>query len=287
MKIIQILTLYLVMSSGVMLAMFKHCLPEIRLMVVPEPTEQEYLKEYGSEDASFVMQERLEEVVYEYKQQGLILPEKMIIKQMKLSAIEDLAQQGSTLPNVVNNGINTLHTTCNHKELTEQESKQLLAHELAHIALGTYKWLNPHWYMHKCTRTSVFGIISIIGSRLLWHAVKTDSKSAYLAAIMVPIYIFNAVKWRNHSTASLRPLSHEYGKLGKHYHCLGKLEEIECDLIAACVMPDGGKHGAALWQKKLEMYGNRNGINGSHPYYSTRVKYHKAIQWLQEREERS
>jgi hypothetical protein len=285
MKIIKMIIACTLTLHCAMPAMLKHVLPEITWSIVPNPTAEAHLKYYGTDDASPIMQERLKEVEAEYREKGLIIPENIELKQLKPLAIEELKQMGSNTPNVVNNGIDTLHTTCDHKELAEKESKQLLAHELAHIVLGKYTWINPHWYMNQCTKTSTLIMTSITGASLLWHACKTDKALlACLAGAMTSSYLLNAMKWRNHSKKCLRPLANS-NELGIYYPHLGKLEEIECDVIAACVMPKGGKHGAALWQKKLDMYGDRNGTHGSHPYYSTRVKYHRAIQWLQEKGE--
>lgn len=276
MIIVCILTWYCPMS-----AMLKHVLPEPGIKTISYPSNEKYLERYGNDDASPIMQQRLKDVEGEYTKKGLELPENIMIKQMQPSAIADLKQSGSTTPNIVNNGIDTLHTTCNQVELTEQESKQLLAHELAHIILGKYKWLNPHWYMSKCTKARTLGIASLGVPGLLLYGLKSQKTQPFIAATIMAVYVLNALKWRKNSSMSLRPLPGIEDSV--NYHHIGKLEEIECDIIAACIMPEGGKNGASLWHKKLDMYGNRNGINGSHPYYSTRIKYHKIIQWIQEK----
>ncbi len=73
-------------------AMLKHVLPEITYS--PKWPAEEHvnpewcLKKYGEEDASPLMQERLKVVMAEYKESSLEIPETLIIKQMKPSAIE-------------------------------------------------------------------------------------------------------------------------------------------------------------------------------------------------------
>ncbi len=269
-------------------AMLKHVIPEITYsakLPAEEHVNTEWcLKQYGEEDASPLMQERLKVVMAEYKERSLQIPETLIIKQMKPSAIEQLKNRGSSTPNVINNGVNMVHTTCDHEELTANESKQLLAHELAHIALGRNTWLNPHWYMNLYTNKSK--ILSLLGPGLVVYTLKKGKtpSSVGIAVTVITAYILSAITCNKPRQDTLRTLpGGALGEVENYYSCLSKLEEIECDMIAAYVMPEGGKHGAELWQRKLVMKGNHNGTEGSHPYYSTRVKYHKAMQWIQEK----
>ncbi len=240
----------------------------------------------GTEDASSIMQERLTMVITQYRTRGWNMPETIMLKQMSTQALEELKKLGATTPTVVNNGVDTLHTSCDHEDLSDAESRQYLAHEMAHIAIGKHPWLNPHRYMEVYTSPvgymviapslSYVGLVCLLGRK--W-------KPGIIISSMGAAYALTARRCGQTGRDSLRSLCESPGAetLGIEYSCLSKLEEIECDILAALAMPEGGKQGAALWQKKLDTYGDGNGSQGDHPYYSTRVKYHKAIQWIQEK----
>ncbi len=244
------------------------------------------LQTMGHEDASLSMQENFASVVNAYRKKGWQVPETIMLKCMNKKAIKELQEEGVVVPNMTNDGIDIVHTTCDHVHLTDQEKRQLMAHEIAHVLLREHKWLNPHWYLEKYTHPVTLGVVcmgGLCGGLNLAALRKNKSAAMFIAGGI--FYGISSYRLLMNARDNMRFAQVVNNTIisGIEFTSVKKLEEIECDLIAALVMPDGGKNGAALYQKNLELHGDKNGVNGSHPYLSTRVKYHTVIEWLQER----
>ena len=242
------------------------------------------------------MQRYLEVVIEQYKKAQWRIPDTVVIKQMNQKGLELLKNAGVRIPNMINNGVDHIYTTCDHMDLTDEQRKQYIAHEVAHQVLKNHKWVNPHWYLSQYTSfpSQVAGIVlPMYCIPIGLVAIKSDIRLARghlgVGILMLMHAILVKSLWK--SAKDSWRFKERYTKDNIEYVSLGieftspwvkKVEEVVCDVIAASVMPDGGKHGASLWQKRLEDSGDSNGIDGDHPWLSNRVKYHKLIQWFQE-----
>ncbi len=247
---------------------------------------------FGKKDASPRLQKLMASVIGHYRKAGWSIPDTIWFKQMSPQAIEGLKAIGGRTPNMLNNGINMLHTTCDHEDLTKEECKQFIAHEVAHLTLRNHKWVNPHWYLNWYTAFPAMMTGTVLSPSALLIGIclaKQDpqvAKRFLLSGIIISAYTLSAHNLFHKARDSWRFAKRRENctSLGIEYDTpwVKKVEETICDLLAASVMPEGGKHGASLWRKQLEHEGDCNGINGDHPWLSHRVAYHEAIQWMQD-----
>lgn len=270
-KPIWLLVVFIFCSSGMLYAMDRY--------------KELFLQRMGDEDASPAMQENFARVVSAYRKNGWFVPKTIALKQMHDGAVQELKKDGTIVPNMINNGLDLVHTTDDHAHLTDREKEQLMAHEVAHLMLREHKWLNPHWYVAKYAHPITMGVV-VMGTFFgtVIKGALGKKKAAVLLAACGSFYGASCYKLYENARDTIRFAQVVDNQLtfGIEFGSAKKLEEIECDLIAALVMQDGGKHGASLYQRNLEFHGDKNGVDGSHPYLSTRVKYHKVIEWIQE-----
>lgn len=170
------------------------------------------------------------------------------------------------------------------KHFTLQEAQFNLGHELAHMALPQHSFLNPHNYLDFLTHPLAIALIATpILSKSYTFSCTSKPLRALATSIVGSFYIFSNARIRANRT-SFTTEEYKYNSFEEythhHYSILDKVEEIECDIIAALTIPNGAKHGISFFEKLLALEGENPGK--THPKTSTRIKYLKAIQWLQE-----
>lgn len=223
-------------------------------------------------------------------QRGLFDKNKQIyLGYLNQDALHNLSAGGcSTKYNGLTNGVDTILVEKHLDDLPQDQKDSALAHELAHIALrdkGAH--LNPHNWL-ECTRLRSAEMARWIGMPLLALSVigtQEDKpltawrkKCAYTGLSCLGLAVCNTL---------LIPLmveAHDTYNPNQplEYRIMQKSEEVMCDIIAATILPQGGKKGVELYGAKMTHNGNRNGHDGDHPYTATRIWYHKKIDFLQQ-----
>lgn len=215
-------------------------------------------------------------VAYEYRKKGFDIPN-LNFRSSHYSPEDEAKIEGTAF---VDTTANRIHTIGNfEKWYTPGETSFVLAHEVGHIVVDQNNWLRPHWYMyhlaHPVTALAAANSLLIATAFLPAKMKKTIFCTTFLSGgylVALPKVV-----------SSLRGISDENGKVvGYKFQCLQKLVEFECDVLAAYVLPEGAKHGASYFQKAIIREGGNNKKDTDHPKLSTRLKYMKAIQWLQE-----
>lgn len=249
-----------------------------------ERKNAEYLAAVGTEDAPPSVQQTLDTVVNLFKARKLLSPSTHVIaKQLNPAMLESLAQQGISVGhNSMTNGEDIIHIGPQHDELTPEQLRSRLAHEVSHIATHQNWWLNPHYYLEKVT----YGTSSIVLSWPLWasvfvlagkHPERIPRRIGYAAAGISA----SSTTYFYLNSKAVERIDMQTGKTRVEFPCMKKPIEVVCDLTAALVLPHGGSAGKNLYTASLQRNGDRNGLNGDHPWTSTRIKYHTAIEWLQ------
>lgn len=242
-------------------------------------TFQDFLKQSGSlalAQRDTRLYKQLITVTHEYAKKGFCLQD-LKFRSAHYSPADEAKREATAS---VDTTANRIHTYGNfEKWYTPGETNFVLAHELGHIVVDQNKWLRPHWYMyhlaHPITALAAAPFL-ITATAFLPAKMK---KTIFCATFLSGGYLVALPK----VVSSFRGISDENGKVvGYKFQCLQKLVEFECDMLAAYVLPEGAKHGASYFQKAIIREGGDNEKDTDHPKLSTRLKYMKAIQWLQE-----
>ena len=221
------------------------------------------------DEGGSVMADRLSKIIIAFTNKGWRLPEAIVLKHPREAQGQDVGMSGT-------NSLDTIYVGSGHEAWYAQEEIDfMLGHEVGHIALHNHRWLNPHRYMDIYLHpTTVF-----LGANLLnaafWRTRRYLPKAGFFT--LGAGYGFSIVK---NSQGCTVDFDKDKKVVGRSYGSLLKLEEVACDLIAAVVLPHGGKYGASYMQKTLEIFGETD--NPTHPRFETRMKWLKAIQWIQE-----
>ncbi len=215
------------------------------------------------------MSERLTRIVSLFREKGWCLPESIFLKHPREA-------QGQDVGLCATNGRDTVYAGSGHEKwYSSGEIDFMVAHEVGHIAIKRYPWLNPHRYMdlylHSAT---VFLVVNSINFGF-WRARRPLPRVLILGIGMG----YGASIAKNYTAYTVIRDEAE-NVIDRSYDSLIKLEELECDLIAALVLPQGGKLGASFMQKTQEIFPEADGM--VHPLHETRIEWLKAVQWLQE-----
>ncbi len=257
-----------------------------------ETKNQRFLKKVGKEDVPNTIQGLNNSLVSLYKQKGLLTEDtNVLVKYIKQSRLVKFQKIGiATWNNRINNGHDLIHIAPEHDELTPEEIESALAHELAHITLHQKHALCPHYYMKTINKSLMFasGTCPIWAPLTLAALTRKKWPIAKVSAIKYEIAGVTVVTAALHSANSaLLKNAHEYTQLPPDSPCrirypfLQKLEEFECDIIAAYVLPHGGRAGRKLYEKVREHIGD-DISSSDHPKLSTRIWYHGKIEQIQD-----
>jgi hypothetical protein len=249
-----------------------------------------YLQQMGNEDVPAEVQSITQSVLFMFQQKNFLPQDSSIlVKYMNQETVDSLQNKGApTWNNLVTNGQNIIHITKQHDELTEEETKSRMGHELAHCAINQKAYLNPHYYMNKIA----FGIGATFMVSPCWVPISMifalshkNPKRHACGIIMAGIGVYKAHSYlcENSKEQFHLPIT---SPRRITFSFLEKFEEVECDLIAAFTIPHGGRAGRTLYEKHLLHNGDTNGVDNDHPKTSTRVWYHKKIESIQNRKEK-
>lgn len=258
--------------------------PHIKEAIEKEQTH--YLAACGTEDAPSEIQTINQDTLALYQEKGYLHKNTAIlVKYMSSDMIETLRQDGcSTWNNAITNGRNLIHMTRQHNQLTQEEIESRLAHEQAHIVLEHNAYLNPHYHMANlhffglsvgCTALAPMWIpVTIAASVMRKKPLRFATGTAITLASGIALNSYLS----QHCFERFDLPIESPNRI--EYPFLHKTVEAECDIIAAFVLPQGGRAGRKLYTKLLAHNGNTSGINGDHPSTATRIWYHTKIeQW--------
>ncbi len=260
--------------------MFKHCIKTTALAVITatsilamEPDEQ---VDYNRRVAAVSrLNNLLTDVRIEFAKKGWKTPD--------VINLENKAEyEGFGLEVMRTNMIDTIDIGSSYEPtFTPEECKFSLGHELGHITLRRHKWLNPHWYGDILINPITNFIVPITTTCAMFLLLGSKKKiSCLIPAALGTGYTVGAIRLAD--TRRFNVILENQQLVTSQYPCLMKLEEVECDLIAALALPEGGKHGASFFEKSFDLRGGNNKEDVDHPKLSTRIKYLKTIQWVQE-----
>ncbi len=260
-----------------------------------EQTNARYLACVGTEDVPQKIQDRTDALCITFQKKGLLNKDtKVLVKYLSNTMVDYLRKSGTiTWNNRLNNGQDLMHISCEHDELTDEEIDSAFGHELAHIVLDQNKHLNPHYYMKNLH-------LFLLAYSSAWPVTSLCTIMALtkLGRKKLPISSFKQIKYEIGGTALAIVGAHEattylFSQVKEHhdrpvhsasrmtYRFLHTFQEVECDVIAALSIPNGGRAGKSLYEKFLQHCGDQDGALHNYPWLSTRVWYHDKIEQMQ------
>jgi len=200
-----------------------------------------------------------------------------IPEEIKLQHNERLEREG--IFNMSTNSLDEVRVVSTTEQLFSQnQTKWLMGHELAHILIRSNNWINPHWYMDQITHPiAEFIIPSALACAVTLCTMRGKMIVGLAAITYAPIYATNISRIKTNK--KLYVAGSPKKVIGSFYEPLRKLEECECDILAALILPEGGKIGVEVFERYIELDGDL--YEKEHPRSSTRVNYLKAIRWYQ------
>jgi hypothetical protein len=228
-------------------------------------------------NAGIDLQTQLNAIVAKAKEAHYLSASKkpITLKYMTNEMLDWLKKEGApTWNNATTDGKKTIYVNeMSINQISKEQQDALLAHELGHIIINEKPYLNPHALLNYVQTGSLSGSmisLALMGLAPFIKNPKLVDKILVRAGLGTVCGIILSVILRENSVMRDSPNGRT-----REYPLAQKYQEIVCDVVAGELV--GHDKCASLQREKLKHNGNRNGVDGDHPYTTTRIWYHDKL----------